>query len=200
MKHVICFVLTTFICSIVFSQSTEEEITQHRTDHLAYLLDTASGWLSQKEVDEFGGLDYFDFDESFQVTAKLTKDKGKRFKMPTSTNRLPVYRRYGYIDFVIGDSSCRLEVYQNMKHRRKRGNKNYLFLPFKDATTRISTYGGGRFMDLKMTKSDKILVDFNLAYNPYCAYTYNASCPIPPEVNTLSVSIFAGEKKPLVHK
>lgn len=199
MKHIICLTLITIFCTSTFAQQSEEEIKTHRADHLAYLLDTASGWLSQKEVDEFGGLDYFDFDESFQITAKLTKNKGRRFKMPTSTDRLPVYRRYGYLDFTIGDSSCRLEVYQNMKYRKKKGNKNYLFIPFRDATTRKSTYGGGRFMDLTMTKSKSILIDFNLAYNPYCAYTYNASCPIPPEANTLTVNISAGEKTPIGH-
>ncbi|MCJ8288962.1 MAG: DUF1684 domain-containing protein [Crocinitomicaceae bacterium] len=199
MKNIICLIIITLFCSCAFSQSSEEEITTHRANHLVYLLDTTSGWLSQEEVDQFGGLDYFDFDESFQITAKFTKDKGRRFKMPTSTDRLPVYRRYGYLDFSIGDSSCRLEVYQNMKNRRKKGNKNYLFIPFRDATTRNSTYGGGRFMDITITESDTILLDFNLAYNPYCAYTYNASCPIPPAANTLTVKISAGEKTPIGH-
>ena len=199
MKHIFCFLFITIFYSGAFAQSTKEEIATHRADHLTYLLDTTSGWLSQKEVDEFGGLDYFEFDKSFQITATLTKNKGRRFKMPTSTDRLPVYRRYGYLDFSVGDSSCRLEVYQKMKYRKKKGNKNYLFIPFRDATTRKSTYGGGRFMDLTLTESDTILIDFNLAYNPYCAYTYNASCPIPPEANTLTVPISAGEKTPIGH-
>ena len=199
MKNLVCSFLITFLCFSAFTQSTEEEIITHREDHLVYLLDTASGWLSQQEVDEFGGLDYFDFDKSFQITAKLIKDKGRRFKMQTSTERLPVYRRYGYIEFAVGDSSCRLEVYQNMKYRKKKGNKDYLFVPFRDATTRNSTYGGGRFMDLTKTKSDAILIDFNLAYNPYCTYTYNASCPIPPVANTLTIEILAGEKTPIGH-
>lgn len=197
MKHLICFAFGLFAFSSIYAQATEEEIEDHRAQHLAYLLDTASGWLNQQEVEEFGGLDYFDFDSTFQVMAKITKDKGRKFKMPTSTERLPVYKRYGYIDFKIGDSLCRLEVYQSMSYRKK--DKKHLFVPFRDATTRELSYGGGRYLDLTIPEGDSLLVDFNFAYNPYCAYTYNASCPIPPEVNTLSVPILAGEKTPLDH-
>lgn len=197
MKHLSSLLIGFLMIATAFGQSTREEIEQHRADHLTYLLDTASGWLNQQEIEAFEGLDYFDFDSTFQVTAKLTKKKGKKFKMPTSTERLPVYRRYGFIDFTIGDSLCRLEVYQNMSYMKE--NKRHLFVPFRDATTRELTYGGGRYLDLEIPKGDSLLVDFNFAYNPYCAYTYKASCPIPPAVNTLSVPIRAGEKTPLGH-
>ena len=116
--------------------------------------------------------------------------------MPTSTDRTPIYRRYGYVDFLIDSISLKLTVYQNidlLKRDRKKF-KNYLFIPFKDKTTRNETYGGGRFLDFEIPENENASLDFNLAYNPYCAYSHRYSCPIPPEENTLQIEIKAGEK------
>ncbi|MDG1428784.1 MAG: DUF1684 domain-containing protein, partial [Crocinitomicaceae bacterium] len=74
-----------------------------------------------------------------------------------------------------------------------------LFIPFRDKTSRHETYGGGRYLDVQIPDRDMMHLDFNLAYNPYCAYSHRYSCPIPPEENTLNVSILAGEKTPLAH-
>ena len=86
-----------------------------------------------------------------------------------------------------------------MALRKKKEYKDYLFIPFRDGTSRMETYGGGRYLDLRIPKGKTILVDFNLAYNPYCAYSHRYSCPIPPEINTLNVRILAGEKTPFGH-
>jgi uncharacterized protein (DUF1684 family) len=102
---------------------------------------------------------------------------------------------------MIDSVPCRLAVYQNidlLKRDRKKF-KNYLFIPYKDKTTRNETYGGGRFLDFEIPKNATVILDFNLAYNPYCAYSHRYSCPIPPEENTLNVKIEAGEMTPLAH-
>jgi uncharacterized protein (DUF1684 family) len=70
-----------------------------------------------------------------------------------------------------------------------------LFLPFLDTTNGIETYGGGRFLDMRIPKSKEVIIDFNKAYNPYCAYNYNYSCPIVPLENNLSIKVKAGVKK-----
>ncbi len=114
--------------------------------------------------------------------------------MQTSSERTPVYRRYGYVDFTINNQKQRLTVYQNIALSKVKGMEDYLFIPFKDSTSTITTYGGGRYLDFKITRATFVLIDFNLAYNPYCAYSHHFSCPIPPAENTLLIGIEAGEK------
>lgn len=191
--------LILFLSSFTFGQLSESEVQEKRKRHAEELADSTLGVLNADEINEFGGLDYFAFDSTFQIEATFIKKKGKRFEMPTSTERLPIYRRFGIIQFTINDSLYELEVYQNMALRKKKGFKDYLFIPFRDNTSRHETYGGGRYLDIRIPKGETLLVDFNLAYNPYCAYSYRYSCPIPPKVNTLNVSIRAGEKTPFGH-
>ena len=198
MKY-IQFLLFLLISNLTFGQLSESDVLEKRKIHAEELGDSTMGVLNAEEISEFEGLDYFEFTSTFQIEATFTKKKGRRFKMPTSTDRLPVYRRYGLIQFTINDSLYELEVYQNMAIRKEKGFKDYLFIPFRDNTSRNETYGGGRYLDVRIPEGKTLLLDFNLAYNPYCAYSYRYSCPIPPKVNTLNVSIQAGEKIPFGH-
>lgn len=179
------------------AQNYEDSITELRIIHMGELIDTSKKILNQEEIDHFEGLSYFEIDSSFRITSKFTKSIGKKFKMPTSTDRKPVYRRYGYIDFNINNSLVRLTVYQNIALKKQKEFKNYLFIPFKDSTSGHESYGGGRYIDVQIPVNDLIIVDFNLVYNPYCVYSHRYSCPIPPEENTLIVPIKAGEKVPV---
>lgn len=197
MKTLAILLITLFCISSAVAQMTGLEIKEHRSAHHSRLLDTASHLLKLDEIKRFGGLNYFDFDSTFQITARFTKSKGKKFEMPTSTERLPVYRRYGIIEFEIGLDTYTLEVYQNLTLRKEKEYKNHLFIPFRDGTSRNQSYGGGRYLDVEIPEEKTIDIDFNLAYNPYCAYSYRYSCPIPPEVNTLTIAIEAGEKTPI---
>jgi uncharacterized protein (DUF1684 family) len=88
---------------------------------------------------------------------------------------------------------------KNVKLSKNKAYKNYLFIPFKDKTSGNETYGGGRYLDVTVPNSELTWLDFNTAYNPYCAYSYRYSCPIPPTVNTLPIEIRAGEKTPSGH-
>ncbi|MFT5859354.1 MAG: hypothetical protein ACI865_001455 [Flavobacteriaceae bacterium] len=191
--------ITLFFISSSMAQMTKTEIEEHRTEHHEHLLDTASHLLKLDEIESFVGLDYFDFDSTFQINARFIKSKGKKFEMPTSTDRLPVYRRYGFIEFEIAAQTCTLEVYQNLALRKEKEFRKHLFIPFRDGTSRNETYGGGRFMDVEIPNGKTLEIDFNLAYNPYCAYSHRYSCPIPPEANTLIIPIKAGEKTPMAH-
>ena len=198
MKHVILllFILT---CLVSFGQLTAEETSKVREEHAKELADTSYGVLNAEEIEAFPGLDYYSFDGEYQIEASFKKSKGKVFKMPTTTERLPKYRRYGYVDFKIRGLSCRLELYQNIRLKKNKEYKDYLFLPFRDQTSGKTTYGGGRFLDFKIPEGDTLIIDFNQAYNPYCAYSYRYSCPIPPDCNTLNLPILAGEKTPHGH-
>ncbi|MFT5778952.1 MAG: hypothetical protein ACI837_001909 [Crocinitomicaceae bacterium] len=194
-------ITTIFIlcAGLLCAQKSSSEIQIHRAEHITSLTDTAAHVLNFEEVQSFGGLDYFDFDSTYQITATFKKSKGKIFEMPTSTERLPKYRRYGIIEFTHAGTKCRLEVYQNMVLKKSKEHKDYLFIPFRDGSSSKDSYGGGRYLDVKIPKGKELLIDFNLAYNPYCAYSHRYSCPIPPAANTLNVSINAGEKTPMAH-
>jgi uncharacterized protein len=96
----------------------------------------------------------------------------------------------------VHDTLCSLQVFQNLGLLNDPKYSDHLFIPFTDGTTYTETYGGGRYIDLstKDIKGDKLMVDFNKCYNPYCAYAEGYNCPIPPVENRLPISIHAGER------
>jgi uncharacterized protein len=144
----------------------------------------------------FSGLNYFLPNPGYKVTATLEKfDDPFHFRMKTTTDRLPEYALFGKLTFVLEGQELHLNVYQNIELLKKPGYENYLFIPFNDSTNGVETYGGGRFMDAQKPESGTMILDFNLAYNPYCAYNHKYSCPIPPESNSLPIRVEAGEKK-----
>jgi uncharacterized protein (DUF1684 family) len=143
-------------------------------------------------------LHFFPPDSNYRVTATFEKvDDPAGFKMPTSQRSLQQYYRYGKISFVINGRSCQLTVYQSKDLMQREEYKNYLFIPFTDATNGTDTYEGGRYIDLSIPdiKDTEVIVDFNKAYNPYCCYTTGYDCPIPPKENALPIAVNAGEMK-----
>ncbi len=199
MKNLIVSISLLFISyNVLIAQSEyKDSVQQLRVLQAAELIDPVKSTLSSEERDQFQGLDFYQIDSTARIVAKLEKNIGKNFKMATSTNSTQVYRRYGYVYFDWKSEKCTLTVYQNIMLTKREEFNDYLFIPFKDLTSREETYGGGRYLDLKIPDSKEILIDFNLAYNPYCAYSIRYSCPIPPEENNLKVKIEAGEKNPL---
>lgn len=141
---------------------------------------------------------FFDANEKFRVVAKFEKvQTGQWFEMPTSGRIKKVFRVYGVLSFKINDTLVKLNLYQSQGLMGNDQYKNYLFLPFTDATTGNETYESGRYIDLQTSdiKNNEVIIDFNKAYNPYCAYVSGVyNCPIPPAANHLPVAILAGEK------
>ncbi len=201
MKHLIRTILFLFVSTYTMGQTYADSIRELRVLHFAELTDTANHILTLDEIDHFEGLDYFLIDTNYIVKAKFTKKKGKKFEMPTTTERKPIYRRYGFVEFQLNGSTHRLTIYQNVENKRDKELKDYLFLPFRDETSGKESYGGGRYLDLKIPgrPSTSIIMDFNLCYNPYCAYSVRYSCPIPPAENQLKTAVKAGEKTPKGH-
>ncbi|MGG9971700.1 DUF1684 domain-containing protein [Ferruginibacter sp. SUN002] len=143
-------------------------------------------------------LHFFAADSSFRVVAdfeKILDNVG--FKMPTSAKSMQQYYRYGKISFTINEKTYQLVIYQSKDMIFTDEYKDYLFLPFTDLTNGKETYEGGRYIDLSILdiNNNKITIDFNKAYNPYCCYAAGYHCPIPPKENDLQVAINAGEKK-----
>lgn len=143
----------------------------------------------------FEGLVYFPVDSTYKVTAEWVRTRDQEpFTMPTTGDHDNSYVLFGKAFFSIGGQQDTLHIYQNLELVKEGRLEESLFIPFRDATTNQSTYGGGRYLNLSIPEGDQIVIDFNLAYNPYCVYNYKYSCPIPPPENTLSMAIEAGEK------
>jgi len=151
--------------------------------------------LSAIDLMNFEGLEFFDIDTSFVLTAQFVRTPAEApFLMPTTTDRKPVYVKYGEVYFQLKSKTIKLNIYQNQDLIKKPEYVDYLFLPFTDKTNGETTYSGGRYLDIRIPEGDSIILDFNKAYNPYCAYNHTYSCPIPPSENNLPVSIPAGVK------
>ncbi|MES2811881.1 MAG: DUF1684 domain-containing protein [Bacteroidota bacterium] len=152
--------------------------------------------LDPEDFKNFKGLDFFPIDNKFIITAKFVKSKNERvFKMKTSTDRLPKYKIYGTLFFEIEGKQFKLNVYQNVELIKKEGFADYLFLPFSDLTCGKESYIGGRYIDMQIPNQETVVIDFNRAYNPYCAYSHRFSCPIVPLENDLDFEIKAGVMK-----
>lgn len=155
--------------------------------------------LKAEDLAVFKGLDFFEVDLAYRVEATFKRTPNeKAFEMKTTTDRLPVYVKYGEVHFKIKGEDFQLNIYQNQALVKKKGYEDYLFIPFTDLTNGEQTYAGGRYIDLRIPKGDKVIIDFNKAYNPYCVYNYKYSCPIPPGDNHLETPILAGVKKGLL--
>ncbi len=157
--------------------------------------DATTSPLKAKDRKVFTGLDFFKFDSTFVVQATFKRTPNEEiFQMKTTTDRLPEYMKYGEITFQLNGKNCKLNVYQNQALKKKDEYKDYLFLPFLDDTNGDESYGGGRYIDLRIPEGDTIEIDFNTAYNPYCAYNEKYSCPIVPRENYLAMPVRAGVK------
>lgn len=144
---------------------------------------------------DFESLDFFAPDTNYVVTANLVRTpEALPFLMPTNTGRTSEEVVYGIVTFSLNGKEFSLEVYQNTELVEDKDYEDYLFLPFSDETNGNETYGGGRYLDLRIPTGNTLVLDFNQAYNPYCAYNKKYSCPLVPSVNNLSTKILAGVK------
>ena len=154
--------------------------------------------LKEEDFAAFKGLNYFPENKKFRVKAKFKRTSDEKyFQMPTSSGITKKFVKYGVLNFELNDKKYSLNIYQADLAVLEKFPEyaDLLFVPFKDSTNGDETYGGGRYIDIKQPSTDEVILDFNLAYNPNCAYgsdRYN--CPIPPKENFLQVEIKAGEK------
>ena len=198
MKKVIpVIVIIVIVVSIIYALQggeTEEEYVERigeerqRTERFMRASDESP--FAPEDI-PLNGLDFYEPKPAYKVRARLTPIQSQKLlQMPTSTGEEEKYVRYAYADFEIEGQQARLLVLQPFDSQTK------LFVPFADVTSGEETYGGGRYLDIDMPSptSKSIELDFNKAYNPYCAYNPSFSCPLPPKENILEVPIRAGEK------
>lgn len=172
-----------------------KETLAHRKDYKeGFILDPRSPLTKEN----LGDLDFFKPTQAGKVEAvfKHTPEKAP-FEMLTYSGVTRTYRKYGEAKFVMGGDSMSLSIYQNNSLLSNPMYEDYLFLPFKDMTNDVSTYGGGRYLNISKKDVDDgmVNIDFNKAYNPWCAFSDGFNCPIPPSENHLGIAIEAGEKK-----
>ena len=142
-------------------------------------------------ADEFHHLNYFDPDPSFRSEARLQRSADpEAVVVATSKGTRQLFNHVGYFDPILGGNPVRIHSYQSAER-----DDPSLFLPFRDATSGKESYGAARYLDLEVEHNDEYVVDFNYAYNPYCAYSEDYVCPLPPQENWLKIPIRAGEKK-----
>lgn len=196
MKQVIglLFLVVCFIGCAQKKQSIKGD-TEFQRELNAQFKDATQSPLKDKDRKNFEGLSFFKNDSSFVVKATLERTLDTVwFNMKTTTERLSEERIFGVLNFELKGEAYQLNVYQNKALMTEDGYEDYLFLPFLDLTNGEESYGGGRYIDIRIPSEDTMSIDFNKAYNPYCAYNEAYSCPIVPRVNYLDVRIEAGVK------
>ena len=187
---------------IIFSFSCKEQkryannnLSEYQKNVNNFFKDASVSPLQSKDLKNFKGLDFFESDSTYIVSARIQKTpESLPFKMKTTSNTPADFRMYGKLIFNLKNQDLELFVYENLEYIDVEGYENYLFLPFSDQTNGFETYGGGRYIDIYFKENDSVIIDFNKAYNPQCVYDENYSCPIVPRENNLKIRIEAGVK------
>ena len=165
-----------------------ERIEKERLETREFMTSSDDSPFRGSEAPTFNGLNYFPVNQDYVVAAWLeTFPVQENITVPSTTGTALRYKRYGTATFELKGQEHQLLVLEPAD------NPGTLFIGFRDQTSGESTYGGGRYLDLPIPGGHTLIIDFNLAYNPYCAYVDNFACPLPPGENTLPIAIEAGE-------
>ncbi|MFB6072351.1 MAG: DUF1684 domain-containing protein [Halobacterium sp.] len=168
-----------------------ERLRDHREEKDRFLAEHPQSPIPEGEREDFEGLEYFDLDPEYRVVARFSDvDDPETVELETTRGPDAEYTRAAVLGFTLGGDHHTLDAY------RVEGEAS-LFVPFADQTNGSETYERGRYLDVDAADAetgDDVVVDFNLAYNPFCAYNDNFSCALPPAENELSVAVPAGER------
>jgi uncharacterized protein (DUF1684 family) len=170
------------------------DVTAWRAGRDALFADHPQSPIAPERRASFDGLAYFGVDPAARVAAEVVPAERERFEVPASTGAPMAFTRFGVARFTLGGTPCELELYWLDAYG------GGLFLPFADATSGSETYGAGRYLldtvkgaDLG-TEDGRLVLDFNLAYNPSCSYDPRWACPLAPPANRLPIPVRAGER------
>lgn len=188
-KYLLCCSFFVAGCSTL-----KEDIETHRIHYKSDFLTDERSPLKQEDL---LNLEFYPPVAAGKVKAKfILTPNAEPFDLPTYSGITRSYRKYGIATFTRQKKEVTLSIYQNMTLISNPAYNDYLFLPFKDETNSVTTYGGGRYLNIskKDTEDGSVTIDFNKAYNPWCAYSDGYNCPIPPIENHLPFPVYAGEK------
>lgn len=181
--------------AIPASAQTADELNKHRQQYKADLAKDIKA--------DTAKVDFYSFNHELIVTATVeVLNDEPTFEMITSSGMKKDAQKFVKVTFSYKGENYTLFGYQLTKLKANKEMADHFFIPFKDATTGKTTYASGRYLDFKAgdINDGKLVIDFNKAYNPYCAFTDGYNCPIPPKENTLKLAVEAGEKNYLGEK
>jgi uncharacterized protein len=168
----------------------ENELEEYRREKDEFFRTDAMSPLPRDARAGFDGLAYYPEDPAFAfVIEPEPYDEPETVTLQTSDGRARTYERWARLPFTVDGQDVALTVYVDE-------DAGHLFLPFQDTTSGAETYGAGRYLELPLLEDGRVLLDFNYAYHPFCAYNPTYSCPLPPAENRLPVAIRAGERNP----
>lgn len=166
-----------------------EELTKFRADKDQFFKESDESPLEKK--DNFLKLNYYPPDLTYRIRASLELiEDTTQLKVRMTGGEEEAFVKYAYASFKLKDKQHKLLLLRQHSDE----SDDQLFLPFTDKTNGFETYGGGRYLDIDLPSNKQVILDFNFAYNPFCAYNSNYTCPIPPRENYLDIEIMAGEK------
>ena len=190
---IVAIIGVTILNFLTIGESKEqyvERIAQERIDRNGFMLSSTSP-LKDEEKRNFEGLNYFEVNPNFKITARIELIKNRQpIFIPSTTDEQLKYIPFAKAFFEINGEEQALLLYQDWEET----DPNRLSLMFADETSDLETYGGGRYLDVMYRNTNSVIIDFNNAYNPYCHFNDEYSCPIPPRENYMNVAIRAGEK------
>jgi uncharacterized protein len=197
-KNIIWLALSVVVVIVFYSvlsgsndASYTESIMKERKERDHFMKTSDESPVQDKE--KFNGLNYYEPNIKYKIIANLKPVENRNVMvLATNDGDQQRYAEYARAEFVLEGIKNSLLILEVMDMGPNRGK---LFLAFGDETSAVETYGAGRYLDVaKVPGSSTITLDFNKAYNPYCAYNESFSCPLPPKENLLKVAIRAGEK------
>ncbi len=187
----VSLIITTYSCQNAQADGEMySKFVQNKRTETDQYFKAAKSPLSETEKASFNNLPYYDIDLKYLIDAKVEQiENPDTIKLNTNTGEIRDYLRFAKLHFSVNDTVCSLVVYKSIN-----AADIHYFLPFKDYSNGYGSYSAGRYLDLNEPGRESYALDFNLSYNPYCAYSEAYSCPIPPFENHLKVAIFAGVK------
>ena len=189
----VCFGMSLVSCSARTDDSCLSDLAAHRASIDADYLAGDDSPLSDIQKAVFTGLDYYTGKQKYCIHTTFTRAaESEVFDMPTFNESSIPFREYGTFNFQIDDIDHSLTAYQRMDLPDEK--RQWVLIPFKDATNSRGTYGGGRYLEIKLPIDSSTIIDFNRASNPWCAYDPGYVCPVPPAKNWIKLPIEAGEK------
>ena len=163
-----------------------DELAHFRQQKNEFFRTSPQSPLADEQKQDFEGLRYFPENNGLRYELEIDEfEDQNEVQIQTNTGEVQTYSRFGEVKFEVDGEEASLTIYEN---------ENGFFLPFADALAGDETYGAGRYLDPHELPGGILLLDFNMAYNPYCAYNANWSCPLTPPENRIGVPIRAGEK------
>ncbi len=177
--------------------AARRQLEAFRKQKNKFFVESPDSPILPEEKENFQGLNYYPVDLGYRVIAHLNPETNPGvFRVQTTTGAHKEYNRAGRLEFEINGQRMSLTAFLPPAEEEMHGGR--LFVPFRDKTSGKETYGAGRYLDLNKKASNEYVLDFNRAYNPFCAYSPYYSCPLPPGENNLPIEMRAGEK--LLHE